>query len=472
MQLACSELKRKFLGSTGFAGVGMDHIEEDLPKTAQSAIETEALGKPTSIRWWILVLMGSLYLISYLDRGNISVTAPEIAKEFGLSKTAMGLVLASFTWAYALAGVPVGWLGDRFGPKKILTFIMSGVGLAPILTGLSTGVASLLGARLFLGLAEAGGFPVATRAMQMWFTKSERGRIQGICHVFSRFGVAITPSIAVAIMLAFGWRMVFYVYGLFGFIWVILCQLFYRNNPEEHKSVNRAELAHIRGLNPDGSIKVLNIVARPQIPWRCILHSLNMWYIAIGYCCYFFGTNFYLTWYPTYLREYRHMSLKSVGLLGTLPLIGAMAGNVVGGTITDAILKRTGRARFARRVVAAPGFILAGLCVIPAAMTHSALTSILCLAASFFCLELASAPACALPMDVGGQFSGTVMGIMNSAGALAASLTAIVYGILFDKGFWIAPFFVSMSVMFIGALIWIFLINPERSVIEAPATNG
>ena len=74
-------------------------------------------------------------------------------------------------------------------------------------------------------------------------------------------------------------------------------------------------------------------------------------------------------------------------------------------------------------------------------------------------------------MDVGGQFSGTVTGIMNCAGALAGSLTAIVYGTLFDKGFWVAPFFVSTGVMFLGALIWIFLINPERSVIEAPTVN-
>ena len=232
-------------------------------------------------------------------------------------------------------------------------------------------------------------------------------------------------------------------------------------------------MAHIRGLNPDGSVRLLNIAARPRIPWRHILRSSNLWYIVVGYACYFFGTNFYLTWYPTYLREYRHVALKSVGgLLGALPLIGAMAGNVVGGAITDAILERTGRARFARRIVAAPGFLFAGLCVIPAAMTHSALTSILCLTASFFCLELASAPACAIPMDVGGQFSGTVMGIQNSAGALAASLTAVVYGIFFDKGLWVAPFFISMGVMFLGALIWIFLINPERSVIEAPAMNG
>jgi hypothetical protein len=117
-------------------------------------------------------------------------------------------------------------------------------------------------------------------------------------------------------------------------------------------------------------------------------------------------------------------------------------------------------------VVAAPGFLLAGVFVIPAALTTDTTTSILCLAASFFFLEWVIGPAWAVPMDVGGQFSGTVTGIMNMAGALAASLTAIVYGNLFGRGLWVAPFLVSAAVMALGALIWIFLINPEKSVVE------
>jgi sugar phosphate permease len=190
-----------------------------------------------------------------------------------------------------------------------------------------------------------------------------------------------------------------------------------------------------------------------------------MWYIALGYCCFFFGTNFYLTWYPTYLREHRHLTVQALGVLGSLPLVAGMLGDVVGGSLSDLLLKRTGNARLARRAVAAPGFLLAGVFVIPAAMTESAGLSILYLALSFFFLEFVIGPAWAVPMDVGGQFSGTVTGIMNMAGALAASLTPLVYGTLFDRGFWVAPFFVSAGVLFAGALIWTFLIDPEHSVV-------
>src|SRR6202022_1151108 len=91
--------------------------------------------------------------------------------------------------------------------------------------------------------------------MQLWFAKSERGLVHGVTHSFSRFAVAVTPFVAVSIMVAFGWRTIFYIFGSAGFLWSLAFYVFYRNRPEEHKSVNQAELAHIRGRNPDGSIK-------------------------------------------------------------------------------------------------------------------------------------------------------------------------------------------------------------------------
>jgi sugar phosphate permease len=438
--------------------------------TELAAVAEHVTSKPTKTRWWILFLISLMYLIAYMDRSNISVAQPEIAKEFGLSKTAMGLVLAAFTWAYALGQIPAGWLGDRFGPRKVLAVIMSWWAIAAAMTGAAMGLYSLFSARFLLGLGEAGAFPVASRGMQLWFPRTERGRIQGTTHFFSRFAVAVTPFVAGSIMLAFGWRAIFYIFGSLGVIWAIAFSFFYRNLPEEHKSVNRAELAQIRGLNPDGTVRA-PITTRQSAPWRRIFGSSNMWYISLGYSCFFFGTNFYLTWYPTYLREHRHLTLQAMGLIGSLPLFAGMLGDVTGGSLSDFFFKRTRDARFARRIVAAPGFLLAGVFVIPAAMTHNALASVLFLALSFFFLEFVIGPAWAVPMDVGGQFSGTVTGIMNMAGALAASLTAIVYGGLFDRGFWIAPFFVSAGVMLLGALIWTFLIDPERSVVE-PRLGG
>lgn len=419
---------------------------------------------PTKTRWLVLFLISLMYLICYMDRSNISVAQPEIAKAFGLSKTSMALVLSAFTWSYALGQVPAGLLGDRFGPKKVLTAIMSWWSIAAMMTGAAFGIGSLFTARFLLGLGEAGAFPVASRGMQLWFPRSERGRIQGTTHFFSRFAVAVTPFVAGSIMLAFGWRAIFYVFGSLGLLWSAVFVSYYRNRPEEHGHVNRAELVQIRGLNPDGSLKS-SPTSRQAAPWKRILSSSNMWFIALGYCCFFFGTNFYLTWYPTYLREHRHLTLQALGLIGSIPLFAGMAGDLVGGSLSDLIFKKTGKARLARSAVAAPGFLLSGAFLIPAATTESAWASVLCLATSFFFLEFVIGPAWAVPMDVGGPFSGTVTGVMNMAGALAASFTPLVFGYYFGKGSWTAPFFITSAVMLLGALIWVFLINPEKSVV-------
>ena len=167
----------------------------------------------------ILFLISLMYLICYMDRSNISVAQPEIAKAFGLSKTAMSFVLSAFAWSYALGQIPAGWLGDRFGPKKVLTVIMSWWSIAAVMTGAAMGLTSLFSARFLLGLGEAGAFPVASRGMQLWFARAERGRIQGTTHFFSRFAVAVTPLVAGSIMLAFGWRAIFYIFGSLGVVW-------------------------------------------------------------------------------------------------------------------------------------------------------------------------------------------------------------------------------------------------------------
>ncbi len=392
----------------------------------------------------------------------MAIVAPEISEEFDLDLAQMGLILSVFTWGYAIVQIPVGYLGDRFGPRKVLSILMAFVSLSVSLTGAAINYAMLFVSRLFLGLSEAGAFPVASRGMQMWFHRSERGRIQGYTHFFSRFAVATTPLAAAPIVYFFGWRSVFFLAGFIGLLWIIVFLISYRNNPKDHPKVNEAELAIIK----KDSEEIHNTSDRPKVPWRIILRSKNMLCICLGYGCFFFGTNFYLTWYPTYLREYRGLSLLELGILGSLPLLAGMAGDVVGGTLTDRILKKTGKPSYARKVVAAPGFALAAVFVIPAAMTDSVLLSMACLALSFFFLEFVIGPAWAVPMDVGGVYSGTVTGIMNMAGAFSASLTPIIYGYLFARDMWVAPFMVSAGVLFLGSLIWIFLIDPEQSVVK------
>ena len=423
--------------------------------------------KRTNIRWYVLLLISLMYMITYMDRSNISIAAPEIAKEFGFSKTEVALFFSAFAWAYAAGQVPGGWLADYFGPKRVLLVIVPFWSLMTAATAWASGASSFFWVRFAFGLGEAGAFPTASRAMQLWFPKSERGFVQGVTHCFSRLAIAITPPAAVAIMNVWGWRWVFYIFALLGIIWSVAFLLLYRNRPEDEARVNAEELAHIRGPSPEGEINPAATQVRSHVPWRAIFTSPNMWFIAAAYGCFFYGAYFYVSWFPTYLLEFRHLSLNSVGYLASLPLISAMVGDLAGGLLTDHVLRITGNLRLARRVVAAPGLFLAATLLIPAATTESAITAILCLTASNFFLELVLGPAWAVPMDVGGTSSGTVTAVMNMVGAVGASISPLVFGFLVERGSWIAPFYVTAAVLASGALIWIFLIDPEKSVVEA-----
>ena len=421
---------------------------------------------PTKTRWMVLLLISLMYMITYMDRTGISIAAPAMAKEFGLSQTALGIVFSVFLWAYAIGQIPLGSMADRLGPRMVLLIIVPFWSLMTAMTAIAGGMASLIVIRFVFGLAEAGAFPAATRAMQLWFPRAERGIVHGVTHSFSRFAVAIVPFLAVSIMVAFGWRWIFYIFGAAGLLWSLAFYLLYRNLPEEHPDVNQSELAHIRGRDADCAIKPVDLHPQLAPPWRRIFRSANMWYIAAGYCCFYYGTYFFMTWFPSYLLEYRHLSLKAVGTLASLPLFAGMVGDIVGGTLTDRVYRKTGKLKFARRIVAAPAMLASGVCLLPAALAHSAWTAVLGLTASLFFLELVIGPAWAVPMDVGGEYSGTVSGVMNMAGSLAASLSPIIFGALVQRGFWITPFFISAGVLLTGALIWAFLIDPERSVVE------
>ncbi len=279
----------------------------------------------------MLLLISLMYMITYMDRSNISIAAPEIAREFGFSKTEMALFFSAFAWAYAAGQVPGGWLADFFGPKKVLLAIVPFWSLMTAATAWAWGATSLFVVRFAFGLGEAGAFPTASRAMQLWFPKSERGFVQGMTHCFSRLAIAITPLVAVVILNAWGWRWIFYSFALLGVAWSVVFLLFYRNRPEEEARVNAEELAHIRGTRVTGQICPAPALLRSEVPWRLIFTSPNMWFIAVAYGCFFYGAYFYVSWFPTYLLEFHHLSLNSVGYLATLPLVSAMVGDLAGG---------------------------------------------------------------------------------------------------------------------------------------------
>ena len=329
--------------------------------------------QPSRGRWYVLLLISVMYLITYLDRVNISTAAPAISKEFGFDKVTMGIIFSAFVWAYAVFQVPGGWLSDRFGARGVLAGVVGYWSIMTAATAMAFGSVSFVVVRFLFGVGEAGAFPGATRAMQLWYPRRERGLVQGVTHSASRLGAAIAPPIVVLIMSHFGWRSVFYICGASGLVWSLWWYLTYRNLPEEHSLVNKSELETIRGLDGKGAINPPPIEQQTNVPWSVLVRSPNMWAIMCAYFTYVYCLWIFLSWLPSYLIEARHFTLIKVGLYASLPLFAGVIGDTVGGVTTDWLLKVTGSARIGRRVVAIVGLLGCAICIVPAALTEQRL---------------------------------------------------------------------------------------------------
>jgi sugar phosphate permease len=240
----------------------------------------------------------------------------------------------------------------------------------------------------------------------------------------------------------------------------------YRNMPEETALVSREELARIRGLNEKGEIKQANIQKRPKVPWNVLLRHGNMWAVMCAYATYIYSLWFFLSWLPSYLVEYRHFTLIKMGFFASMPLMAGVVGDTFGGWLTDKLLIKTNNLKFSRRSVAITGMLGCGASMLVAALVQKPNTAVYCLTSAMFFLEMTIGPAWAVPMDIGGEFSGTVSGMMNMGGQIVGALSPTVFGILVSNGSWVAPFVVSAGLLFVGAAIWAFWIDPEQSVID------
>ena len=438
----------------------MEHASR--PDVGSAAASDLQSGKRTSYRWAVLFMIAMMALITFMDRTNISIAAPRMSKDFGLSKTQMGFVFSAFAWAYALGQLPGGWITDKLGSRKVLTIVVLFWSLMTVATAHALGFISLVVIRFIFGLGEAASWPAGTQAMQYWFPKSERGLVNGVTHSCGQFATSIVPLLGVAIMTAWGWRSIFHIFGTIGIVWAIGWWVMYRERPEQHKRVNPAEAAYIRDGAPTGS----QMAKKPDIPWKLILTSPATYVLGIAWSAYTYTAYFFWYWLPTYLLEFRHISLKNMGYLAPLPLFAGAVGVVVGGIITDYAYKKTGNLKWSRRGICIVAMIGSALFAIPAGTMDKAVPVVICLILCNFFVSLCSAATWAVSIDIAGGYAGSVSAIMNMIAQLVGSLSAIIFGILVQKGYWVAPFYLTSAVTITAALLWAFAINPERSVLD------
>jgi sugar phosphate permease len=385
-----------------------------------------------------------------------------IMKHFHISKLQFGLVLSVFSWMYGIFQIPVGMLGDKFGPRKVLAALVSVWSLFTAATGLAWNFASLVVIRALFGLGESGAFATATRAFASWMPASERGFAQGVTHAASRFGATATPIIVAAIMVRWGWQSAFLILGILGLAWSAFWYFWYRDKPTEFKerwgAINQAEMDFIEGGR---SAKK----AAAKVQFRTLIKSRNLWFLSLSYPAYCYVSWMY-AWFPLYLVEARGFTILKMGIFLTAIHAAGPVGNTLGGWLSDKILRKTGNGKLARRVVAMAALLVAAAFIMPVTLTSSAYMAVLFLACAVFCLETSVAVYWAVCLDVGHEYAGTVSGMMNSVGQVGSVLSPLAFGaILQFTGSWIYPFIVACVVLIGGVLLWLG-VNPELSLVD------
>lgn len=398
----------------------------------------------------------ALSVLSYLDRVAMAQAAPLIARDLHLSTIALGSVLGVYAFGYAVFELPSGWLGDRIGARRVLTRIVAWWSAFTVFTGVAWNYWSMWIVRLLFGVGEAGGFPNIAKAMTTWLPRQERVRAQAWVWVGARWGGAFTPLLVVFLLRYMNWRYAFGVFGAIGALWAVWFYLWYRDTPATHAGVNAAELALIPPAVP--------AAARESTPWRMILSHRAVQLLCVQYFCLSFGWFFFITWLPTYLHEAFHLSLARTAAFAIWPLFFNGVGSLFCGSISRPWARWLGDLGRSRQWLAGVGLALACVFLALAAFMPTVGGVVLMMALSSFFNDWAIPTCWAACMDVGGDYAGTVAGLMNTFGSLSGFIATVLTGFVLSwtNNNW--PFYILiMAAMYVPAVLcwpWLDPVTP------------
>jgi sugar phosphate permease len=186
------------------------------------------------------------------------------------------------------------------------------------------------------------------------------------------------------------------------------------------------------------------------------------------YFCYGYAIDVYLDWFPKYLNEHRGFNLTQMGIYASLPLLAGAAGDLFGGTVSDLCARRFGNLKLARRIVALSGFLLATIFILPATFTHHSTASVLYSCVAVFGLEVTVGVSWAIPLDIGGDYAGSVASVMNTFGNLGSAISPVLLAYLVGMYGWNMPFLVCSGLCIVGAALTMGINADKKIVWEAP----
>jgi MFS family permease len=416
-----------------------------------------------------------LSFLTYFDRVCITRAQKDIQRDLQITDPQMGLIFAAFWLAYALFELPGGWMGDRFGPRVTLTRIVLAWSLFTALSGSAWGFASLFLFRLLFGAGEAGAYPNMANVQARWLPARSRGRAGGLLWLLARLGGALSPLLF-GLMLRFfdspdvrsvldsflpgeisSWRLGFWTAGVCGLVWCVAFYAWFRDDPARMPSVNAAELRLIqRDAAPAKPGHRM-----PRSAWRALLRCRSLWAMGLLYICTSFGWSFNVSWIARYYEEVHGVSFENSELRSGLPLFFGGISCLVGGTISDALVRWTGRKWLGRAVLPIGGHVLASLAVlaVPLTSTPDEATALMCVAAA--CADLGQGANWATIVDLGGIYAGTAAGFINMVGNSGNWIQPYVGSLIFHAWGWDNLFRVYAIAFLAAATMW-FFIDPRR----------
>ena len=397
----------------------------------------------TRKRYLILAMLFIVTTINYADRATLSIAGPALSKELGIDSVTMGYVFSAFGWSYVIAQLPGGWLLDRFGSKSvyaasillwsIFTLLQGGITFLTATAG--TAVVTLFALRFLVGAAEAPSFPANGRIVASWFPANERGTASAIFNSAQYFATVLFAPLMGWITHSYGWPAVFVVMGLLG---VVLSVVWLKTvfTPRNHPSVNQAELDYIAAggalvnMDQPGTQSRSFAPNAPRLGYiKQLLSNRMLMGVYVGQYCITTLTYFFLTWFPVYLVKERGMSILNAGFVAALPAICGFAGGVLGGLISDGLLRRGKSLTFARKTPIVVGMLLSTSMIL-CNYVDSAAVVVAIMSLAFFGKGLGALGWAVVSDTSPKEISGLSGALFNTFGNTAGITTPIVIGYL------------------------------------------
>jgi ACS family D-galactonate transporter-like MFS transporter len=435
----------------------------------QETAAAVSLPKPKGrVRWVVLGLLCLLALINNIDRLALSVAAPAMQAELGITATDIGLLGSAFALFYALGQLPSGWFIDRFGPRMLLGVSVIVWSAATAAMGLFSNLGMLAFARAWLGLAEAPSLPATNKIVTQWFPKKEQGIANASWDSALKAGPAFFTFLLVWVVSTYGWRSLFYIAGVAGIIFAVIFMASYRA-PDDSRSLTPEELAYIR---QDGEHALADPATR--VPWSTLFKRRSMWGMMAGYFCNMWVYQIFMVFIPLFIINQFGVKFASLGLIASVPWVGAIIGDIASGLISGRLSERPGWTTLkAKKVMIVSSLILQAvvLALIPlnqlAGPSAGLGIAVILMALALGFNGAVVAHAWSLPSEVTASSTvASVASLQNFGGFLGATVSPLVAGMIVDAtGSFNIVFMISAVVAVLSAVFYHFQVR--RPIITA-----